>query len=295
MKSENYKLELEELSQCDKCLNENICLYKEMNKDQDCLQFDDVLDSIKGKNDKAKNNSNNIKKGSKNMTMTTMSNLITKRAIKMAEATGLVMDPKDDGLKEWLKDNVLTSSEIAQSEGISRGAISQRIKKGKLKPLKKTPNGYIFLKSEVENKELPFELLINTREKNIIREFLLKNKKILITGEIASGKTYLIDYLKSSTKDIRTDIEFYDDIYDCDNCVVKSSFDKDNQAVAITVQSSCSDLGPLGEVINTIIVERAISHVSRIMEVDENYTYKKLDYVIVCDNDYKVYIVKNKD
>ena len=79
---------------------------------------------------------------------------------------------KTDLLKQYVYDNVLTTTEVSELLGITKQMVSVRFREGKLKALKETPNGLLFYypdviesKNNVKNDDTPICLFCgNTRQ-----------------------------------------------------------------------------------------------------------------------------------
>lgn len=65
----------------------------------------------------------------------------------------------EEKLKDFIRENILTSSEVVEFLGISRARMSTMIKTGKLEPVKKMAKDSLFLKSDIEKKKEELEHL----------------------------------------------------------------------------------------------------------------------------------------
>ncbi|TCT23403.1 AlpA family transcriptional regulator [Melghiribacillus thermohalophilus] len=62
-------------------------------------------------------------------------------------------------VEEFVRNEVLTTSEAIKILGISRQAMSNKIRDGKIKPVKKLRGDSLFLRSDIEEKKRELEVL----------------------------------------------------------------------------------------------------------------------------------------
>ncbi|AJQ62686.1 hypothetical protein BTT_63750 (plasmid) [Bacillus thuringiensis serovar morrisoni str. 4AA1] len=62
-------------------------------------------------------------------------------------------------MENFIKNEVLTTSEVAEILGIGRDRVNRLIREGKLKPLKKVGSVCLFMRSYILEKELEYKKL----------------------------------------------------------------------------------------------------------------------------------------
>jgi excisionase family DNA binding protein len=62
-------------------------------------------------------------------------------------------------VEDFIKNEVLTTSEVSKILGVTRQRISQMISEGKLKPIKKLRGDSLFLRQDIEEKKKELEVL----------------------------------------------------------------------------------------------------------------------------------------
>jgi excisionase family DNA binding protein len=62
-------------------------------------------------------------------------------------------------LEDFIKNEVLTTSEVSEFLGVTRQRVSQMISAGKLKPIKKLRGDSLFLRIDIEEKKKELEVL----------------------------------------------------------------------------------------------------------------------------------------
>ncbi|CAM4053302.1 helix-turn-helix domain-containing protein [Lederbergia lenta] len=72
--------------------------------------------------------------------------------------TKIVLETRED-VENFIKNDVLTTTEAMEVLGVSRGRMSQLIEAGKITPIKKLSRVSLFLRSDLEEKKEELEEL----------------------------------------------------------------------------------------------------------------------------------------
>lgn len=106
----------------------------------------------------------------------------------------------DELLRSFIYEEILTGSETALLLNVTRAQVSHLTKAGKLKYVKATPNGYIFLKSDV----LKYKYRKRSSQDNTY--IVEKLKDIVNASETDQNYDYVIEKLKNVIAVLESDM-----------------------------------------------------------------------------------------